>query len=80
MRAQLPDYPWEALAPYAARAAEHPRGAINLSIGSPVDPTPVAVREALAAATDSHAYPATAGTLALRESIASGYSADAECR
>lgn len=70
MRAQLPDYPWDAMAPYAARAAEHPRGAINLSVGSPVDPTPATVREALAAATESHSYPATAGTAELREAIA----------
>lgn len=74
MRAQLPDYPWDALAPYSARAADHPRGRVNLSIGSPVDPTPDSVRDALAAATDSHSYPATAGTPALREAIASWYS------
>ena len=36
----LPDYPWEAMAPYLARAAEHPGGAVNLSIGTPVDHTP----------------------------------------
>lgn len=70
MRGALPDYPWDAMAPYAAEAAQHPEGALNLSIGSPVDPTPGSVREALAAATDAHAYPATAGTPALREAIA----------
>ena len=36
----LPDYPWEAMAPYLAKAAEHPGGAVNLSIGTPVDATP----------------------------------------
>ncbi|MBS3180838.1 succinyldiaminopimelate transaminase [Leucobacter manosquensis] len=70
MRQALPEYPWDAMRPYAARAAEHPEGALNLSIGSPVDPTPRAVREALASATDAHAYPATAGSSALREAIA----------
>ena len=73
MREALPDYPWDAMAPYAARAAEHPGGALNLSVGSPVDPTPAAVREALAAATDAHSYPTTAGTPALREAIADWY-------
>ena len=73
MRSELPDYPWDAMAPYIARAATHERGAINLSIGSPVDPTPVTVREALAAATESHSYPATAGTAELREAISEWY-------
>lgn len=70
MRGALPDYPWDALAPYAAEAARHPEGAVNLSVGSPVDPTPAGVRDALAAATDAHAYPTAAGTPRLREAIA----------
>ena len=73
LRGSVPDYPWDAMAPYAARAAEHPSGALNLSVGSPVDPTPAPVREALAAATEAHSYPATAGTLALRQAIAEWY-------
>ncbi|QIK62373.1 succinyldiaminopimelate transaminase [Leucobacter viscericola] len=70
MRESLPDYPWDAMEPYLAEAARHPQGPLNLSIGSPVDPTPESVREELAAATDAHAYPATAGTPKLREAIA----------
>ncbi|MFV0433855.1 MAG: succinyldiaminopimelate transaminase [Leucobacter sp.] len=69
MRGAIPDYPWDAMAPYAAEAARHPEGALNLSIGSPVDPTPASVSAALAAATDAHSYPATAGTTQLREAI-----------
>lgn len=65
----LPDYPWDRLAPFAQRAAAHPGGIVDLSIGSPVDPTPDVVRRALAQATDAHAYPATVGTPALREAI-----------
>jgi succinyldiaminopimelate transaminase len=65
----LPDYPWDAMAPYAKRAAEHPDGIVDLSIGSPVDPTPAVIREALAHATDAHAYPTTIGTFGLREAI-----------
>lgn len=65
----LPDYPWDHVAPYAARAREHEHGIVDLSIGSPVDPTPEVVREALAAATDAHAYPTAAGSPLLREAI-----------
>ncbi len=69
----LDDYPWDAVAPYAARAKEHPGGIVDLSIGSPVDPTPAVVADALRAATDAHAYPQTVGTPALREAIVDWY-------
>ncbi|WP_158864867.1 succinyldiaminopimelate transaminase [Leifsonia sp. AG29] len=66
---QLPDYPWDLMGPYVDRARSHPGGAVDLSIGSPVDPTPELIREALAQATDAHAYPQTVGTPALRDAI-----------
>lgn len=66
----LPDYPWEAMAPYAAKAAGHPGGAVNLSIGTPVDPTPALIQDALKAAADAPGYPTVHGTPALREAIA----------
>ena len=66
----LPDYPWEAMAPYVAKAAEHPGGAVNLSIGTPVDPTPQLVQDALKAAANAPGYPTVHGTPALREAIA----------
>jgi succinyldiaminopimelate transaminase len=69
MLGNLPEYPWDAMAPFAQRAARHPDGMIDLSIGSPVDPTPEVVRRALADATDAHAYPTTVGTPRLREAI-----------
>lgn len=69
----LDDYPWDAVAPYAARAKEHPGGIVDLSIGSPVDPTPAVVADALRAAPDAHAYPQTVGTPALREAIVDWY-------
>ncbi len=69
----LADYPWDAVAPYAARARRHPGGIVDLSIGSPVDPTPEVVAAALARATDAHAYPQTVGTPTLREAIAGWY-------
>jgi succinyldiaminopimelate transaminase len=71
--ADLADYPWDAVAPYAERARAHPDGIIDLSIGSPVDPTPPVIAHALADATDAHAYPQTVGTPALREAIVDWY-------
>lgn len=65
----LPDYPWDTMAPYRATAEAHPDGLINLSIGTPVDPTPSVIRDALAGATDAHGYPTTHGTLTLRQAI-----------
>ncbi|WP_237657236.1 succinyldiaminopimelate transaminase [Agreia sp. COWG] len=59
--------------PYAEIARRHPDGIVDLSIGSPVDPTPALVREALSGATDAHSYPQTAGTPALREAIAAWF-------
>jgi len=70
---ELPDYPWDRMEPYAERARRHPRGIVDLSVGSPVDPTPELIRKALAEATDAHSYPATAGSPALREAIAAWY-------
>lgn len=66
----LPDYPWELLAPCRERAQAHPGGAVDVSIGTPVDPTPKILQDALAAATDSPGYPTTQGTAELREAIA----------
>ncbi|WP_144627703.1 succinyldiaminopimelate transaminase [Arthrobacter woluwensis] len=65
----LPEYPWEALAPYRAKAAQHPDGVVDLSIGTPVDPTPAFIQDALAAAADAHGYPTVHGTPALREAV-----------
>jgi succinyldiaminopimelate transaminase len=67
---RLPDFPWDLLAPAKRAAAEHPGGIVDLSMGTPVDPVPPLVREALAAASDSPGYPLTAGTAALRDAIA----------
>ncbi|MDP5227120.1 MULTISPECIES: succinyldiaminopimelate transaminase [Arthrobacter] len=65
----LPEYPWESLAPYRAQAAQHPDGVVDLSIGTPVDPTPAFIQEGLAAAADAHGYPTVHGTPALREAV-----------
>ena len=69
----LPEFPWDLLAPFAERAREHVDGVLDFSVGSPVDTTPALIRDALAAATDAHAYPQTAGTPLLREAIVAWY-------
>ena len=70
---ELPDFPWDSLSPHATRAREHPDGIVDLSVGSPVDPTPAIIRDALVAATDAHAYPQTMGTPELRAAIVDWY-------
>ncbi len=62
----LPDFPWDHLTAYGARARAHPDGIVDLSVGTPVDPTPPLVREALAAAADSPGYPLTVGRVDTR--------------
>lgn len=61
MSARLPDFPWDHLASYAARARAHADGIVDLSIGTPVDPTPEVVQRALRDAADSPGYPVTIG-------------------
>ena len=69
MRQKLPDFPWDALAPYGAIAKKHPQGAIDLSVGTPVDPTPEFIQKAFQEASNSPSYPVTVGTPELREAI-----------
>jgi succinyldiaminopimelate transaminase len=65
--AVLPDFPWDRLAAYADQARAHEDGIVDLSVGTPVDPTPEVVRRALAEAADSPGYPTTVGTEATRQ-------------
>ncbi|WIY81804.1 succinyldiaminopimelate transaminase [Propionimicrobium sp. PCR01-08-3] len=67
--AKLPAFPWDTLGEVKSLAAAHPGGVVDLSVGTPVDPTPDIVREALAAASDAHGYPQTRGTPELRAAI-----------
>ncbi len=67
--AALPAFPWDLLTPYVEQARRHPAGAVDLSIGTPVDPVPALVRRALTEAADAPGYPLTAGTPALRAAI-----------
>ncbi|MHB8506814.1 MAG: aminotransferase class I/II-fold pyridoxal phosphate-dependent enzyme [Acidimicrobiales bacterium] len=68
-----PTYPYERLAPARRKAEALPGGAVDLSIGTPVDPPPAGVLAALAAeesAAAARGYPPSVGTPALREGIA----------
>ncbi|HET7397628.1 MAG TPA: succinyldiaminopimelate transaminase [Intrasporangium sp.] len=65
----LPDFPWDLLDPYKKRAAAHPDGIVDLSVGTPVDPTPPVVQAALADAADAHGYPLTVGTEDVRAAV-----------
>ena len=69
LAARLPAFPWDAIAGAKQRAAAHEDGIVDLSVGTPVDPTPASVQRALAGAADSHGYPTTVGTPALREAL-----------
>jgi succinyldiaminopimelate transaminase len=65
----LPDFPWDSLAPFAATARSHPDGIVDLSVGTPVDPTPDLIQQALSDAADAPGYPLTAGSPELQQAI-----------
>jgi succinyldiaminopimelate transaminase len=58
---RLPDFPWDSLTAYAVQARAHPDGIVDLSVGTPVDPTPEVVQQALRDAADDPGYPVTIG-------------------
>lgn len=64
---RLPDFPWDKLTSYADTARAHDDGIVDLSVGTPVDPTPQVVQEALRAAADSPGYPVTIGLPSTRQ-------------
>lgn len=49
------------------RARAHPQGIVDLTIGTPVDPSPRVAMSALAAAADAPGYPPTVGSPAVRD-------------
>lgn len=69
LAAALPDFPWDSLAEAKQRAAAHPGGICDLSVGTPVDPTPEVARRALTEAADWPGYPTTIGTPQLRAAM-----------
>jgi succinyldiaminopimelate transaminase len=70
LASRLPVFTWDRIAPLREKAGLHPGGAVDLSMGTPVDPVPDLIRDALAQASNAPGYPATWGTPALRSAAA----------
>jgi len=64
---RFPEFPWDTLAAAKAVAASHDGGIVDLSIGTPVDPTPDVARKALTEAANSPGYPTVYGPESLRQ-------------
>ena len=60
-----PPYPYERLAGIRLQADEHVGGVVDCSIGTPYDPPPGAVLDALATSGTERGYPTSAGSAAL---------------
>lgn len=67
---RLPDFPWDQLVAFKERAQAHPGGIVDLSIGTPVDPSPEVVQRALREAADAPGYPTTIGLPETRRAAA----------
>lgn len=67
--ASLPDFPWDTIADVKAKAAAHPDGIIDLSVGTPVDPVAPSIQLALAENAGAPGYPQTMGTPELRAAL-----------
>jgi succinyldiaminopimelate transaminase len=67
---RLPPYPYDRLQGLAKLAEAHEGGMVDCSIGTPCDPPPRAVVDALASSGTERGYPASAGSPQLREAAA----------
>jgi succinyldiaminopimelate transaminase len=65
--ARFPDFPWDTLADAKTRAAEHPDGIVDLSIGTPVDDAPAVAQQALLSAANAPGYPTVLGPEPMRQ-------------
>ncbi len=65
-----PVYPYDRLNSLRAEAARLPGGAVDCSIGTPCDPPPAVVVEALASSGTERSYPTSIGSAAYREAAA----------
>jgi succinyldiaminopimelate transaminase len=65
-----PPYPYDRLDEIVAIAGRHAGGAVDLSIGTPCDPSPDAVLAALCAGDTARGYPPSIGTAELRAAAA----------
>ena len=66
---RLPEFPWDTIAEVKAKAAAHPDGIIDLSVGTPVDDVAPSIQLALVEHAAEPGYPQTVGTPELREAI-----------
>ncbi|MEQ8438010.1 MAG: aminotransferase class I/II-fold pyridoxal phosphate-dependent enzyme [Ilumatobacter fluminis] len=64
-----PPYPYERIDRFKPYGERFETGLIDLSIGTPFDPPPAAVIEALASSNAERGYPPSIGTVPLREAI-----------
>jgi succinyldiaminopimelate transaminase len=62
-----PPYPYDRLDRFRPLADSYPGGVVDLSIGTPFDPPPAAVIEALASSGSERSYPPSIGSPAFRE-------------
>jgi succinyldiaminopimelate transaminase len=67
---QLPPYPYDSVGSLGQVAAAHDGGAVDLSIGTPCDPPPRAVVEALSSSDTERGYPTSLGSPRFREAAA----------
>jgi succinyldiaminopimelate transaminase len=65
-----PPYPYDRLDELRRTAAGLPGGAVDLSIGTPFDPPPASVVDALGASDTERGYPTSVGSPAFREAAA----------
>jgi succinyldiaminopimelate transaminase len=65
-----PPYPYDRLGALVEAAEELPGGSVDLSIGTPCDPPPQVVLDALASSDTERGYPASIGTAGYREAAA----------
>jgi succinyldiaminopimelate transaminase len=65
-----PVYPYDRLNDAKAAAEALPGGAVDLSIGTPCDPPPQVVLDALASSNTERGYPQSIGSPALRDAVA----------
>ncbi len=65
-----PPYPYDRLDEISELANRHDGGAVDLSIGTPCDPPPAAVLEALSTGDTARGYPPSIGTAGYRGAVA----------
>ena len=70
MTFQLPPYPYDRVAELGRLAEALPGGMVDCSIGTPCDPPLPAVVDALSGSGSERGYPASVGSLGLRQAAA----------